>query len=108
MSSSRTNVLSTKVTDEEYAELERAAGTQLISTWARDVLLRAARQHHASAAVLAEVVALRTLMLNLHYAHATGAELTPGRMRELIALVDQGRFARAAARLKESAAGGSR
>jgi hypothetical protein len=42
MSSSRTKCLSTKLTEAEYATLERAAGTQTLSAWARAVLLHAA------------------------------------------------------------------
>jgi hypothetical protein len=42
MSSSRTKCLSTKLTETEYATLERAAGAQTLSAWARAVLLRAA------------------------------------------------------------------
>jgi hypothetical protein len=42
MPSSRTRCLSTKLTEAEYATLERAAGAQTPSAWARDVLLRAA------------------------------------------------------------------
>jgi hypothetical protein len=42
MSSSRTKCLSTKLTEAEYARLERAAGAQTLSAWARAVLLDAA------------------------------------------------------------------
>ena len=40
MPSLRTKSISTKVTDEEYAQMEALAGGQTISEWARDVLLR--------------------------------------------------------------------
>jgi hypothetical protein len=42
MSSSRTKLVSTRLTDEEYAAVERAAGEDTISAWARTALLRAA------------------------------------------------------------------
>jgi hypothetical protein len=43
MPSLRTKSISTKVTDEEYAQMETLAGGQTVSEWARDVLLRAAK-----------------------------------------------------------------
>ena len=104
MSIPRTKGLSTKLTDEEYAELEHAAGTQLLSTWAREVLLTAARHEQADSAVLAEVFALRSILLNLHHAQSVGDEVTPERMREVIARADRERFTRATARLAEAAA----
>src|SRR5713101_3333190 len=42
MSSSRTKLVSTRLTDVEYAAVERAAGADTISAWARAALLRAA------------------------------------------------------------------
>jgi hypothetical protein len=42
MSSSRTKCLSTKLTETGYTTLERAAGAQTLSAWARAVLLQAA------------------------------------------------------------------
>jgi hypothetical protein len=41
MPSLRSKSISTKVTDEEYAQFEALAGEQTISEWARDVLLKA-------------------------------------------------------------------
>jgi hypothetical protein len=42
MSSARTKLVSTRLTDEEYAAVERAAGTDTISAWARTALVHAA------------------------------------------------------------------
>jgi len=42
MSSSRTKLVSTRLTDVEYAAVERAAGADTISAWARAALLHAA------------------------------------------------------------------
>jgi hypothetical protein len=42
MSSSRTKLVSTRLTDAEYAAVERAAGPDTISAWARTVLVHAA------------------------------------------------------------------
>jgi hypothetical protein len=104
----RTKGLSTKLTDDEYAEVECAAGAQTLGTWARDMLLLAARRRPAEAVVVAEVLALRTVLLNLHYAHATGEAVTSERMQQLIDRADRDRFARATERLAEAAARGAR
>ena len=104
MSIPRTKVLSTKLADDEYAELERAAGTQMIGTWARDALLRVARRSPLEAVAVAEVLALRTILLNLHYAHVTGEAVTSERMQQLIERADRDRFTRATARVAEAAA----
>jgi hypothetical protein len=42
MSSSRTKLVSTRLTDAEYAAVERAAGADTISAWARAALVHAA------------------------------------------------------------------
>jgi hypothetical protein len=108
----RTKCLSTRLSDEEYAELERAAGEQTLATWARDALVAAARSAAASVpvntALLAELVALRTVLLNLQYAQAVGDAVTPERLQQLIARADQDRFTRAAERLAEAASPGRR
>ena len=108
MSIPRTKGLSTKLTDDEYTELEGAAGEQTLSVWAREVLLKAARQQAAESVVVAEVLALRTILLNLQYAQSVGHELTADRMQQLIDRADQDRFRRAAERLAEAAANGVR
>ena len=75
----RTKCLSTKLTDEEYAALEAKAGAQTLSTWARETLLGAGREQPAGtlaptpaeSVVVAEVLALRAILVNLHFALAT-------------------------------------
>jgi hypothetical protein len=104
MSTPRTNVLSTKLTDEEYAALERAAGAHTLSTWARDVLLQAARRPAEGSVVVAEVLALRAILLNLHFALVVGTAVTAEQMQHLIDRVDRERFRRAAERLAEGPA----
>ena len=104
MSVPRTKGLSTKLTDDEYIELESAAGAQTLSVWAREVLLNAARHQAAESVVIAEVLALRTILLNLHYAQSVGGAITAERMQQLIDRADQHRFTRAAERLAEATA----
>ncbi len=106
MSVPRTKCLSTKLTDEEYAELERAAGVQTLGTWARETLLAAVRRPPADAAAVAEVLALRTILLNLYHAQAAGEAVTSEWLQALIDRADRDRFSRAAARLAQAVAGG--
>ena len=102
----RTKSVSTKVTDEEYAQLEALAGEQTISEWARDVLLKAAKPNSGEQVILAEVVALRTILLNALYKLGQKEGLSAEEMQELIELADRDRFQRAKERLAAPATWG--
>jgi hypothetical protein len=106
MPSLRTKSISTKVTDEEYAQLEASAGEQTISEWARDALLKATKPNAGGQSVLAEVLALRTILLNLHFAMSQGQTLTTAEMQQLIERADQNKLSKARKRLAEAATGG--
>jgi hypothetical protein len=102
----RTKSISTKVTDEEYALFEALAGDQTISEWARDVLLKATKPNAGEQTVLAEVLALRTILLNIHFAISQGQTLTVDEMQQLIERADQNKLSKAQKRLAEAATGG--
>jgi hypothetical protein len=106
MPSLRTKSISTKVTDEEYAQFEALAGEQTISEWARDVLLKATKPNAGEQTVLAELLALRTILLNMHFAVSQGQTLTAEEMQQLIERADQNKLSRARQRLAEAATGG--
>jgi hypothetical protein len=106
MPSLRTKSISTKVTDEEYAQFEAIAGEQTISEWARDVLLKATKPNAAEQTVLAEVLALRTILLNIHFAVSQGRTLTAEEMQQLMERADQNKLSKARQRLAEAATGG--
>jgi hypothetical protein len=106
MPSLRTKSISTKVTDEEYAQFEAFAGGQTISEWARDVLLNATKPNAGEQTVLAEVLALRTILLNVHFAISQGQTLTDEKMQQLIERADQNKLSKARERLAEPTAGG--
>src|ERR1700681_4696417 len=106
MPSLRTKSISTKVTDEEYALFEALAGEQTISEWARDVLLKATKPNTGEQTVLAEVLALRTILLNLHFAVSQGQTLTAEDVRHLIERPDQNKLSKAQERLAEATTGG--
>ncbi len=106
MPSLRTKSISTKVTDEEYALFEALAGEQTISEWARDVLLKATKPNTGEQTVLAEVLALRTILLNIHFAVSQGRTRTAEEMQQLIERADQNKLSKARQRLAEAATGG--
>ncbi len=106
MPSLRTKSISTKVTDEEYAQFEASAGEQTISEWARDVLLKATKPNPGEQTLLAELLALRTILLNIHYAVSQRQTLTAEEMQKLIERADQNKLRKARQRLAEAATGG--
>jgi len=106
MPSLRTKSISTKVTDEEYAQFEALAGEQTISEWAREVLLKATKPNAGEQTLLAEVLALRTILLNLHFAASQGQTVTAKEMQQLIERADQNKLSKARKRLAEAATGG--
>jgi hypothetical protein len=63
-----TKSVRTKVSEEEYARLEEMAGGRALSEWIREVLLRELDGRQARPAeqtLLAEVIALRTIVANV-------------------------------------------
>jgi hypothetical protein len=95
----RTKCISTKVTDEEYALFEGLAGEQTLSEWVRAVLLKAATPNPADAIFLAEVLALRAILLNLHFAVCSNEPVTAETMRRLIDRADHDKMQHAHERL---------
>jgi hypothetical protein len=87
MASRRTKSIGTKVTDEEYARIAALAGTQTVSEWARTTLLNATDKP-ADSTVLAELLALRAILLNLHFAICAGERVTGETMQRLIDRAD--------------------
>jgi len=102
MASRRTKSIGTKVTPDEYARIQTLAGEQPVGEWVRAALLKAAGPPAADATLLAEVIALRTILLNLHFHVCSGASLTAETMQRLIERADQEKHAKAEARLTAS------
>jgi hypothetical protein len=83
----RAKTIATRVTPEELAEVETAAAAEgegkTVAEWLRELALKAARQRPADPTelVLAEVSALRYMLLNLFHAtaqaNAEGKHLLP-------------------------------
>jgi len=97
---SRTRSVGTKVSQAEYARLEAcAADKQLsISEWSRQTLLAAANAFEGTAgeqAILAEVIALRTIVANLIYTFTSEGKVTAEQMRAFIERADSTKSKRA-------------
>ena len=100
MASRRTKSIGTKVTPEEYERIQTLAGEQPISEWVRAALLKAAAPPAvADATVLAELLALRAILLNLHFHLCSGTPVTADTMQRLIERADQDKVRLAEARL---------
>ena len=104
----RTKSIGTKVSEEEFAALEAAAreADMNLSEWVRAVLLAAPGVELpdddaalAGRVTLAEVLALRTLFLNLQFRQAQGP-LTETEMRGLIERADAVKGDRARERIE--------
>jgi hypothetical protein len=91
----RSKSITTKLTEEEYARLEAraTASGQNMSEWVRDALLEQAQP--ADEILLAEVLGLRTILLNLLFAIAKGEAMTAEQMQELIQQADTKKIERA-------------
>jgi len=106
----RTKSIGTKVSEEEYAQLARAAqmDSKTLGEWCREVMLasanvgssRAQRSGDAEVqALMAELVALRTILLNVLYKQINGESLTAEEMQRLIERADADKLKKAAERL---------
>jgi hypothetical protein len=98
----RRRTVSSKVTDDEYAAFEALAlaTNKTVSDWIRDTLLAGASQESAEHTLLAELLALRKILLNLHFAMATGEPITRELMARLIDEAEADKGQRAATRLQ--------
>jgi hypothetical protein len=94
----------TKVSEAEFALLEeRARGAGLrLAEWVREALLSAPAESGPDAAevALAEVLALRSLLLNLHYRTSQGAPIPEAELRGLIERTDGAKMQRARERME--------
>ena len=111
----RTKSIGFKVRDEEYAQLGAAAQTsgRSLGEWCREVLLanvngqepKAATDSagNSQVALLAELVALREILLNVLFRQANGKTLTVPEMQGLIDRADSSKLNKARERLAKAA-----
>lgn len=96
----RTRSAGAKVTEKEYAEIEKLAEARGLNVgeWCREVILAAMAEAGAETpsaeTLLAEIMALRMVFLNVMAYIGAGRELTTEKMKELIERADQERFRR--------------
>jgi len=107
----RTKSIGTKVTESEYARLERAAqgSGKTLGEWCREVMLACVNGEQSKAyqagdaqAVMAEVVALRTILLNVLFKQANGEGITAEQMQKLIERADAEKLKKAMERLRQA------
>ena len=99
----RTKSVGTKVSEAEFALLEeraRGAGMRL-GEWVREALLSAPAESgpDSGEVALGEILALRSLLLNLHFRAAKGEPLAESEMRVLIERADGSKIERARERM---------
>jgi len=99
MSVLKTKCLSTKLTADEWATVARAAAGQPLSAWARTTLLDAAAAPPADQILLAEILALRALVLHIQVAVHNGDPVTLEHLHRLMARVDADKIQHARERL---------
>lgn len=98
----RNKSVGTKVTEEEYAQLEALAGGRSMGEWVRETLLETVSRTKATPAeeaILAEVLGLRTLFLNMVFKLAKGEAATVAEMQAWIDRADAEKERKAAERL---------
>ncbi len=110
----RTKSIGTKVSEDEYAQLERAAqeSAKTLGEWCREVMLASSNGQTAKPngtggeayAVMAEVVALRAILLNVLFKQAKGEPLTAEEMQRLIDRADSDKLRKARERIDQVSA----
>jgi hypothetical protein len=105
--------LGTKVSEEEFAQLEVAASERglTLSEWCRETLLasvngqeeKSADSGRADQALMAELVALRAILLNVLFKLANGEKPTAEEMQRLIDRADSDKLKKARERLAQAA-----
>jgi hypothetical protein len=95
----RTKGLCAKFTQAEYAALEPLAGGRPLGAWAREQLLAITARRAIEETVVAEIAALRTIVLNLQFAFIRGEVLSEADVQKLIDRADRDKVRKARARL---------
>ncbi|MGA2376995.1 MAG: hypothetical protein ABSF72_15860 [Candidatus Sulfotelmatobacter sp.] len=108
----RTKSIGFKVSEEEYAQLEAAAQAsgQTLGEWCREVVLDSGQETEPtgpsgaeSQALMAELVALRAILLNVLFKLASGEKPTAEEMQRLIDRADADKLKKARERLAQAA-----
>jgi hypothetical protein len=108
----RTKSIGTRVSEQEYVRLERVAqkSSKTLAEWCREAMLNSANGGAADTAVggaraealMAEVVALRAILLNVMFKLANGQPMTAEEMQRLIDRADSDKLRKARERLLQA------
>lgn len=109
----KTKSIGMKVTEGQYADLDRAALAvgKTVAEWCREVVLANVNGYGPkdqqaggpeALAIMAELVALRTILLNVLFKQANGESLTAEEMQHLIERADTNKFKKAAERIRQN------
>ena len=108
----RTRSVGARLTAAEYASLKRQteASGQSLSEWCREVMLASVNGQVPNGskgdagveALMAEVVALRAILLNVLFKQVNGERLTPEEMQGLIDRADSDKVRKARERLEQA------
>jgi hypothetical protein len=108
----RTRFVGARLTAAEHASLKRQAEAtgQSLSEWCREVMLASVNGQPANEnrldagaeALMAEVVAMRAILLNVLFKQANGERVTTEEMRQLIDRVDSEKARKARERLEQA------
>lgn len=109
----RTKSIGFKVSEEEYSRLETSAQVsgRTVGEWCREVMLASANAQPPKAgpgpaeaqALMAELVALRAILLNVLFKLANGEKPTAEEMQRLIDRADSDKLKKARERLAQAA-----
>ncbi len=95
----RTRSVGIKLSEAEYATLVTACPEPNLSKWSRRTLLAAAQSEPVDRLILAELLAMRAIVLTLHFSIVSGEPMTAERLRALVDRADEEKVLRAQERL---------
>ena len=109
----KTKSIGMKVTEGQYADLDREALAcgKTVGEWCREVILANVNGYGPKSqlaggpeaqAIMAELVSLRTILLNVLFKHANGESLTAEEMQRLIERADVDKLKKAAERIRQN------
>ncbi len=107
----RTKSIGVRVAEADFVRLQAMADSdgKSLGEWCREVLLERAEARkptHVEQTMVSEVLALRTILLNVLFSLAKGKVMTEGEMTELIERADAEKLRKAIERLKQPVLGG--
>jgi len=109
----RTKSIGVRVAETDFVRLQAMADVEgkSLGEWSRDVLLAKVHTHmptHAEQTMVSEILSLRTILVNVVFALASGNDITEAEMMRLIERADGEKFKKAMQRLQQPSHGAQR